>query len=913
MTFTPGSSVGPYRILGPLGRGGMGEVYHAQDVRLGRDVALKVLPDEFAHDPDRRSRFDREARVLASLNHPNIATLHGLQELGDRTLLEMELVSGETLEQRIHHGALPVAEALVVFRQIALALEAAHDRGIIHRDLKPANVKIMPEGRVKVLDFGLAKALEPAGTAEQVTWSPTATASRPGMGLIMGTAAYMSPEQARGISVDRRTDVWSFGCMFYQALTGRLPFAAPTTSDVLAAILKDEPDWSAIAHLPRSVQRIVKRCLRKDVSERLRDIADARLEIDEALAEPSSDSMFGVAAPVGLPRPRNWMMMAVQAVAAVALFAAGGAIRWLLPIEPAAAVQRVAIPVGGDRQLALGPSPALALSADGTRLVYAARVGTRTHLFSRELNRFEAAPIAGTEGASAPFFSPDGQWVGFFAGNALQKVALGGGAPFKVADAPSLLSASWGADGAIVFATTFSGDGLWRVDAAGGTPEALTTPNAADGEIQHAYPQIVDGTHVLFTIVTTDSSYPAVLSMSTRTWSAASQVRIASGGVQYLPTGHLLYAQGGGLVAVPFDIETAAVTGSPLPLREALGMTGQAAPQFVATAARDGALVYVPAQTTLAARTLVLLDRDGRAMTIAGAQAAYSQPRFSPDGQYVAVTVDAEGGSDVWVYDLRRGARTRLTTSGASGFPVWTPDGRRVSFHASRPGPWNLYARAADGSTQPEPLLTAARPERPIGTSPSMDALLPGSLPLLSGANPQYPAAWTPDGKTLVFTERKPSAERDIWTVTLGTDPVPFLVTPFDESSPVFSPDGRFLAYVSDETGRNDVYVQPYPGPGGRWLVSPDGGEDPVWSADGRELIFRRGDELIAASVQTAPTFAVGGQRRLFEGRYEAANAGRNYDVAPDGRRFVMVRNEEPADAMTFHVVLNWFSELKRP
>jgi serine/threonine-protein kinase len=913
MQFSPGTPIGSLKIVSLLGVGGMGEVYLAQDVRLGRDVAIKVLPVGVAHDPERRSRFEREARVLAALNHPNIATLYGLVDVGGHMLLEMEFVPGDTLAERVERGPISVEEALPVFKQLAAALEAAHERGIIHRDLKPANIKVVADGRVKVLDFGLAKALAPetpligAAGSGPVAISVTSSQTQPGM--ILGTARYMSPEQARGQALDRRSDIWSFGCVLYEALVGRPPFMADTASDTLAAILREEPNWDLLPG-PAPLQRLVRRCLRKDLQSRLRDIADARLEIEELLQE--SIPMRSVqGAIVGVAPQRRVGLLtglgfAVVAVAALALWRAAP---WQVS-EPAAPA-RLAIDLPPGQQLVVGPSPSVALSADGRRLAYvAARPGSATEVYVRSFDRFEATPVAGTEGASAPFFSPDGNAIAFYARDAIHKVSLDGGTPLTICDTPPLSGAAWLADGTIVLSTTLVGDGLWRVPADGGAPERLTTPDPGRREVHHLYPHADPaGGAVVFTVLTDQGSVGALLSMEARAWRHVPQVRPSGGGMQVLSGRYLIAAQGGRLVASSVDLDSGGLVGAPINRPERVTASVDQGPAVAVSA--TGTLAYIPGRTAAPRRALVVVERDGRAAPLVEERAAFKQPRFSPDGRWLAVTIESESGADVWVQDLQRGTRTRLTTGDAAGYAVWLPDARRLVFHAARLGPWTLYERVADGSRVAEPLMTASRPDPAAAWARDPgEKLLPGFVPIMTGANPQYPMSWTPDGSTLAFVERKPNGERDIWVVERGSDPAPFLLTPADEASPAFSPDGRWLAYVSDESGRREVYVQPYPDPGGRWVISTAGGTDPVWSRDGRELYYWQDEALMAVTIDAGAAFNAGTPRRLFEGRYERSEIGPNYDVSPDGKRFVMIRSDEAETGARVHVVLNWLQEI---
>jgi eukaryotic-like serine/threonine-protein kinase len=908
LRLSPGSSVGPYRILASLGAGGMGEVYRAEHVRLGREVAVKVLHELASDNPEYRSRFEREARVLASLNHPNIATLHGLEEVGDATLLEMELVPGETLAERIERGPMATGDTLPIFKQIAQALEAAHERGIIHRDLKPSNVKVTPEGRVKVLDFGLAKAFESEKPATSSNAAMFTTTTQPG--LILGTAAYMSPEHVRGKPLDRRTDIWAFGCMFYEALVGKPPFTSETVSDTLAAVLREEPDWRALSHAPIAVQRLIKRCLKKDPNTRLHDIADAGLEIEDAVVE---------SAPLVVPVPGHdpWRVSRKSAItSAIAAVVVGGILIagtvWLAN-RPAAPIEgslvRLTVPVPAGQRVERGGLAPLAISPDGTRLVYVAVQGEgRTQLFIRVLDRFEPVAIQGTEGGSAPFFSPDGRWIGFYANGTLQRVSIDGGAALKICDAPAVWTATWGSDDTIVFAGAGTPAGLWRVAAAGGTPERVTTVDANAKETQHAYPQRLSNGDVLFGVLTDRGWHLASLTLANKQVRALGEPGTGGAGAQFVQTGHLLYANAGGLVAVPFD-PARGVTGSPLPLLERAEVDPSGSAAFAVST--SGTLVYMPRTTTLPLRSLVKVGENGPATLLSETRAAYSHPRISPNGKRLAVAIESDTGSDIWVYDLERGSRSRLTSGGVNRFPIWDPDGEHVTFQSARSGSVTLYSRAVSGTSEPEPLIRTSADTS--GLSHTLAGLLPGTMPTFTTSNPHFPMSWSPKGENLAFDERKPSAEQDIWILPRGGDPSPFLMTPFDESDPAFSPNGKWLAYVSDESGRSEVYVQPYPGPGAKWPISTDGGTEPAWSADGQELYFRHRDQLVAVAVIVTKEgeFRTGTSKLLFESRYETIEGARNYDAIPNGKAFVVIRNEGAAEHDQFNVVLNWFTELR--
>jgi eukaryotic-like serine/threonine-protein kinase len=904
-----GRRLGPYQVEARLGAGGMGEVYRARDLKLGRDVAIKILPRAFTSNPERLARFEREARVLAALNHQNIGAIFGLEDADGVPSLVLELVEGELLADRIALGPVPVKDALGMARQIADALDAAHEKGIVHRDLKPENIKVTPEGVVKVLDFGLAKA---GGneSASDLTHSPTVTLGGTREGVILGTAAYMSPEQARGKVVDKRTDIWAFGCVLYQMLTGRAAFGGETVSDTIVAILDRQPDWRLLpSGTPASLTRLLQRCLEKDPKRRLHDIADARIEIEEALHEPSG-LLSEVLSPGTLPsgavtRARTSGLLVAAVVFALAL-GADIASRLAAPTSPVAPLARVMITLPAGQALEKGRFSPVALSPDGRLLAYAAAVGGgQTQLYLRALDELEARPIPATEGATTPFFSPDGRWLAFYSEASLKKVSLGGGVPLTISETPPIWSATWGGNN-IVFATTLASTGLWQVSADGGEPVQVTTPK--EGEALHGYPQFLpDTTHVLFSVLRDNAWRLAVLTLASRESKLLGGGRAVGEGAQYLPTGHIVYAQAGGLVATPFEPPDGDLNQPSIPLLERVERSRFGGAYF-AVAPGAGSLVYLPANTAVTDRALLRVDRDGRVAPLLDARLGYEDPAFSPDGRRIAATIESDTGRDIWIIDVDRGTRIRFTTGGTSAFPVWSADGSRLAFQSTAPGPWNLYWKPIDGSAEAQPLFGAST--QPAASWPNAaSSLLPGTLPALSGGNPQFPMSWTSDG-SMAFHERKPNGERDIWVVTPASEPTPFLLTPFDERSPRFSPDGKWLAYVSNESGRDEVYVQPFPGPGRKWLISTDGGIDPLWSRNGRELFYRQGEQMMVVSTVSTPDFSANRPRRLFETRFDAGDNGPNYDVAPDGKSFLMLRSERGPVAGELHLVLNWFKEV---
>jgi serine/threonine-protein kinase len=878
MALTSGNRVGPYEILAAIGAGGMGEVYRARDAKLGRDVALKVLPEAFARDAERMARFQREAKVLASLNHPNIATIYGLEDSGTTHALVMELVEGPTLADRIGSGPIPISEALPIAKQMCEALEYAHERGIVHRDLKPANVKVTNDDAVKVLDFGLAKALEGDASSIDIANSPTVSRMATQAGVLLGTAAYMSPEQAKGKQVDRRADIWAFGCVLYEILTGTMAFTGETATDTLAAVLKNDPDWSRLpVATPNHVRVLLGRCLQKDVRRRLQAIGDARIALEEVLSGTSEAvSSVGVSPANGTHAKRRTLLFGLGALLIAAIT---GFVGWNLGRSPAPRpVTRTAINLPPGEQLPdLLFGPAVALSPDGTHLAYVAMQGSSQQIYLRAMDSLEARPLPGTAGAVNPFFSPDSQWLGFFTDGKLKKISVNGGEALSLAGAPFAHGASWGRQGMIVFAPALVGV-LQQVPESGGTPQPLT--RFQKPEITHRWPEVLPGGKAVLFDTSIDSGI-AVQSIAT-----GERKNLIPGGAQprYASSGHLVYAQGGTLMAVPFDSQRLTVTGAAVPVVEDVVQSANGAAQYSLSAA--GTLVYVPGGAQRNESQLVWVNRDGTEQPLAAPPRAYLNPRLSPDGKRVAVTTERQ----IWVYDLSRDTLTRLTFEGESSYPIWTPDGKRIAFESAKNGSPNLFWRPSDGSG--------------------------GVETLTAGEYYQILSSWSPDGKLLAFVDVNPSTGYDIWVLRMSDRKAqPFLQTAFSEAAPQFSPDGRWLAYVSDESGRNEVYVQPYPGPGGKWLISTDGGTEPMWNRNGRELFYRNGEKMMNVDIATQHGFTAGKPRMLFEGRYEPTPGTLpNYDVSPDGLRFLMVKPTEQAGAAPtqINVVLNWFEELKR-
>jgi serine/threonine-protein kinase len=877
----------------------MGEVWRALDTRLGREVAIKVLPEAVASDPSRAARLEREARLLAALNHPAIATIHGFEQADGVSLLVLELVNGPTLAERLHRGPLPVREALAVACQIAEALEAAHEKGIIHRDLKPSNVKLAPDGRVKLLDFGLAKALDGEGAKSDVSKLSTET-SATDAGVVLGTAAYMSPEQARGEPVDERTDIWAFGCVLYETLTGKRAFAGATGSDVLAAILEREPDWTALPEAtPSSVRSLLLRCLGKKPDRRLRAIADARLEIEDGLRSPPNEAATrGVRQMV---RPSSPWLAAILAAAAV------GAM-WFAFSHPGArplAGRRFQISLPSSTPFAesIDTSELIALTPDGSTLVFESRKPPDgpSQLFRRRLDEIAVRPIPGTEGSAGPLaVSPDGRWLAFAAAGKLKKVPIEGGAAVTVCDGPSIRGASWGDDGTIVFAPgAFSG--LFRVSGEGGRPTPLTSLDP-DRESSHRWPQMLPRSQAVIYTARAPSGRQSRSRIEGFALETGARVVLVEGGSfgRYVPTGHLVYALAGKLYAVPFDAGRLRVTGPAAAILDDVRMSfaGTGVAHFAYSP--QGLLAYVAPFSRPGKRSLVWVDREGHLQPVMAERRTYSGyrhglgsgVRLSPDGERVTVTIlgDNVEDSNLWEYHLRSAAWRRLTADGETRFVLWAPDGGRLAVSSSAGGAINIYATSPDGS---------------------------GAVRLTRSLHTQFVTGWSPDGRTIAFSQMGQESDWDIWVLPLDGDrqPRPLVATRFAEGGAVFSRDGRWIAYASNEAGAMDVYVRPYPEQGEqRWRVSSSGGVNPMWSPSGGEILYRAGRALVAVPVTTAPSFRAGTPRTLFEGRFGSAAFFNPapFDVSRDGRRFLMVlEDEEPDDRPQIVVAPDWFEELK--
>jgi Tol biopolymer transport system component len=883
-----GQMISHYSIVEKIGKGGMGEVFRAKDQKLGRDVAIKVLPEEFARDADRVARFQREAKLLASLNHSNIASIYGLEESDGTNFLVLELIEGETLADRIKSGPIAVEESLTLALQIAEALEAAHEKGVIHRDLKPANIKITPDGKIKVLDFGLAKAF--AGDQEEVNLSnsPTLSDAATQQGVILGTAAYMSPEQARGKSVDKRADIFAFGCVLYEMLAGHPAFSGKDVTDILAAVIRSEPVWNDLpANVHWRLREVLERCLEKEAKDRYGDISDARVDIRKVLADPSG--VF--AQPISAAKPRKRLQLGLPWIAAIfvlGLILAGAAVWKLRPAEPKQ-VMRFEYELPEGQEFSDLAYPALAMSPDGKRFAYSTARG----LFLHSVDELTSKLIAGTEGsASQPFFSPDGKWIGYLSieGLKVKKIDINGGAPVALCDALPL-GLNWDVDNTIIYGQYSAGD-IMRVSSNGGSPEPLIKTRTQLSVLPQMLP---DGKSVLYTA---SVPQPRIVVQSLK--SGERKELFAGIAGRYVPTGHIVYglSNNNNLFAIPFDPDTLELKGGAVPVVE-----GVISPLHYAIS-DSGTLVYIPGTSSAAAqsnqRTLVWVDRKGKEEPISAASNDYHAPRISPDGTKVALSIRAGDKSDIWIWDTVRETMTRLTFDGFNGYSLWTSDGQRIAFSkATQAAAFSdsVYWKAADGTGEEEKLGSA--PDR---------MLLPWS--------------WSSDGKALALFEATGITYYDIGILSMegNHEHKSLLKEKYIEFQPKISPDGKWMAYASNESGQLEIYVRPFPDVNkGRWQVSTSGGDTPLWAPNGRELFYRNAEAVMSVSVETEPAFKAGKPGILFRGTYVplSISDGQPWDISPDGKRFLMLKppvstGGAPAAARKVDIVVNWFEELKR-
>jgi len=892
MALSSGVQLGPYKVAEPIGAGGMGEVYRATDTKLGREVAIKTLPSALAADTDRLARFEREAKLLATLNHPNIAVIYGLEEQDGTQCIAMELIEGETLEEKLKDGPLPVEDVLRLALQIAHALEAAHEKSVVHRDLKPANVMVTAKGQVKVLDFGLAKAFSEDPNQESLGQSPALSLAMTQQGMVLGTASYMSPEQASGQPTDQRADVWAFGVVLFEMLSGLPLFTGESVPHILADVLKTEPDWNRLPkNLDPRLKVLLDRCLRKKPDSRYHAIADARIDIEEILADPEGlQTYIDVPAVAAARLVLPWVVASVASTVIIA-----GLLAWTLwPIAEQQAVNRFVHELPEGVSFRFPSEPAMALSRDGRQFIY----NTEEGVYLRTMDNIEARVIPGTDAVDlgTPVLSPDGRALAYWQGAQLRRRGVGGGAPVLISEeATNLRGVSWEVDGTLLAGGV---TGVYRVSVNGGTLEQIIS--IAEGEFAY-FPRLMpDGDTIVFSI-NSPGVGPDQATVVAQSISTGERTVLIEGGhdARYVPTGHLVYAFGNSLFAVAFDPETLTVSSGAVPgvegvMRAPGGTSGASTGAANYSISDNGTLVYIEGTSQTAGNMLVWVDREGSEEPIDAPPRAYTSPRISPDGTRVALN-PRDDEWDIWIWDFERGTLTRLTFDpGEDEFPAWSPDGERIVFSSSRDGGTagntNLFWKAADGT---------------------------GSVELLVSHEGQiFPTSFLSDATgVLTYGSGPTGGADDIGVFLFGEDAATFLLNDeFGEATPEISPDGNWLAYTSDESGQEEIYVRPFPDiDAGRWQVSTNGGAYPLWARDGQELFYRDGNAVMAVSIETDSSFTAGNPEIVFEGEYAEVQGGRAYDVSPDGERFLMLKPVDDVAAMRRVIIVeNWFEELRR-
>ena len=889
MPLATGARLGAYEILGPLGAGGMGEVYRARDNRLQRVVAVKVLPAAFAADPERLARFEQEARAAAALDHPNILAVHDLGQHNGAPFIVTELLDGMSLREALQVGALPLRKVIDCGVAIAQGLAAAHDRGIVHRDIKPENVFLTGDGRVKILDFGVAKLIHAEPVNGGMTVVPTTPAGGVGTvaGMILGTVGYMSPEQVRGGVADPRSDIFSLGVVLHEMLSGQRPFGGDTAPDVMSGILKEDPPDLPVAerHIPPALARIVRRCLEKTPAGRFQSARDLAFALD-TLTSPAGPMTATAQTDLVSPHGRS-VSYAVAGTAAVLIGLLAAAVAWVATPAPSADAPVVrlslAFPDGGASANPEGPN--LDISADGRHVVFAARIAGVTQLVLQTLSSTTGQTLPGTDGAYSPFFSPDGKSIGFFAAGRLRTIAI---ASLEIRDLAAATSGrgGWWADSGIIYYAPVNNTGIMKVPSAGGTPSAVTTLDQSKGEISHRWPQVLPGGNALLVTVWTG---PARDNKSIQVFrlDSGSRETVTAGGDtgRYVRSGHVLFGRLDALMAVPFDVERLATTGPAIRTGETVRIGQEGASYAVSD---QGNLVHLPGDEHRLDARLVWVDRNGRVEPIALPPQDIASTILSPDGRSAAFNLHG-ATNEIAIADFERGTVTALT-SGTTGSqaPVWSPDGRRIAYRGTRKGFRNVWVKAADGTSEEQQLT--------------------------KGNNMQTPLSWSPDGKHLLYFEIDPLTGSDIWIVSLSDgNAQPLVKVPLPQMEAEWSPDGRWIAYTSEEYGRGEIFVLPFPLTGQRWRISTAGGNEPAWSPDGRQLFYRNAGMIWMVDVRTSPTFTAGTPQALFADTFVLApNSRTGYSIAR-GNRFLFAQPVRPDPPITrLPVVLNWFTELRR-
>ncbi len=900
MGLSLGDRLGHYQILSALGAGGMGQVFRARDSRLNRDVAIKIVSDGFASDPERLARLTREAHTLAALNHPHIAHIYGIEDSGGTHALVMELVEGENLAMRLSRGKLPLPEVLRIARQSAEAVEAAHEKGIVHRDLKPSNIMIDGDGRVRVLDFGLATAPEPAFGDTSSAATITSPAKLTGHGVIVGTPASMSPEQVTGQAADKRCDVWAFGCVLFEMLSGRRAFDGRDTHDAMMAVASQEPEWSTLPPgVPAAVEKLLRRCLDKNRKRRLADMGVVRLELEETA---DGSGLLTVPAPLPQPRNRDRIIAVASVIVSAGALATAAYVASRPAPEPSRAMVRVSADVGAPISLNISQGASAVLSPNGDRLVFVGQPRTGSggqRLYTRKLDSLTTAPIPGTDGAMNPFFSPDGEWLGFFANSKLRKIAIAGGTAVDLADVRNARGGTWGDDNHIVFMPDFY-SGLWRVPAGGGAAVQLTVP--ADDRTTHRWPHVMPGSKAV--IYTSNASLFAyensevVLQPLPNGTPKVLQKNAFFG--QYLPSGHLIFIHKGTLHAAPFDSNSMAITGEALPVLDdvSTGSLFTGAAQF--SASDDVTAVYVAGRNFTSGFTT--LDRSGKPELMLQDTHNWGNPQFSPDGRRFAFDIFDGVQADVWVYDMVDRSMSRLTHSPRVDVkPIWSPDGTRIAFITQDDFRFRTDWQLADGSG--------------------------GAKTLIGNDIISIPTSFHPSGRYLAYVELTSKTGFDAKVVELDHEAngdwkrgrtIDISSTPASELEPMFSPDGRWIAYGSAHTGRSEIYVRPFPGLNGTWQVSTEGGAFPTWSKNGNELLFATLDQRIMSVSYSADgnSFRATAPRTWTNERHQLSGPTfmRNYVLFPDGGRVAFSKAADAGEQSSDPVVMvfNFFDELRR-